>query len=155
MTTAKPPTTTTEIHTMSPHLTDLFAAFRRDHIQGLRDATAARHAMERESDERYVASLFDAAPAPTPAPAPMMASERPFPDERHLYRGSLETMRGVGYRPRRWRSDGSVEYAYKTGGKLRAMAALCLGTVGMHGMRWVTVTELIRCRAFDRSGGRS
>ena len=153
MTTAKPPTTTTtEIHTMSPHLTDLFTKFCRMHTQDLRDAIVARHTAELEAHERYVVSLFDA----SPTPATTMAGERPFPDERHLYRGSLETMRGVGYRPRRYRADGSGEDAYKTGGKLRAMAALFLGTVGTHGMRWVTVVELNRCRAYDESrGGRS
>jgi hypothetical protein len=147
MTTAKP--LTTEIYAMSPHLTDLFAIFCRDHCQGLLDALVERHIMEMKAHYRYVDSLLDAAPACMESVA-----ERPFPSESHLYRGSLETMRGVGYRPRRWRADGEVEYAYKTGGNLRTMGALGLGTVGTHGVRWVTVQELIRCRAFNRSQGR-
>ena len=138
---------TPDQYTMTPDQYTILSA----HAQGLRAAIDARHrdalaayTMEVEAHDRYATALLQGAPE-APALFPPDADPRPWPDERHLYPGgSIETMRGAGRRPRRWRGD-EVEYLYKTGGNLRIMVALGIGTMDGHGRRWVTARELVRC----------
>lgn len=99
------------------------------------EALDARHRKEAADLHEKLSWMLDGitAPAVEPVRAPPV-----FPDERHLYpRSNLLTLRGGQPRPRRWRSEGIVEYAYQG-----------IGLVGTPdvGVRWLTVAELCQLR---------
>jgi hypothetical protein len=111
----------------------------------------SRHQAERRKKESEMSGLSaglndDAQPAlfVVPVVASVPVTDRPFPDEQHLYKGGrLDTMRNGEPRPKRWRED-AMEYFYTAAGRVtrKTKAGTAEFLNGIFCGRWFTVDEL-------------